>query len=55
MLNWGYSPPLVTPSTDEEHFRTELQLARSLGFNMMKFCLWIPPQRYLQWRTKWAC
>ena len=69
MLNWGYAPPLVTPSTDDEHFRTELQLARSLGFNLMKFCLWIPPQRYLQmademgmltwmeyptWHSKWT-
>jgi hypothetical protein len=69
MLNWGYAPPRVAPSIDEEHMRTELQLARALGFNLMKFCLWIPPQRYLEiademgmltwmeyptWHSKWS-
>ncbi len=48
VLNWGYAPPRVSPSIDEEHFRAELELARSYGFNLMKFCLWVPPKRYLE-------
>ncbi len=48
LLNWGYSGPLVEPNPGEETWRRELELARSLGFNLMKFCLWVPPQRYLE-------
>ncbi len=47
LLNWGYAPPNVAPSIDPQHIRSELEFARSHGFNLMKFCLWIPPQRYL--------
>lgn len=69
LLNWGYAPPRVAPSIDEAHFRTELELAKSLGFNLMKFCLWVPPKRYLElvdemgmlawveyptWHSKWT-
>lgn len=69
LLNWGYAPPRVAPSIDEEQFRSELELARSYGFNMMKFCLWVPPKRYLEiademgmltwveyptWHSKWT-
>jgi Glycosyl hydrolases family 2, sugar binding domain/Glycosyl hydrolases family 2, TIM barrel domain len=48
VLNWGYAPPRVAPSIDEDHFRQELQFARFYGFNLMKFCLWVPPKRYLE-------
>ena len=48
VLNWGYSPPMLEPNPGEAAWRAELELARSQGFNLMKFCLWIPPQRYLE-------
>ncbi len=48
LLNWGYAPPSHAPSLKEEHFRREIEFARSLGFNTMKFCLWVPPKRYLE-------
>jgi glycosyl hydrolase family 2 len=48
ILNWGYSPPLLEPNPGEAAWRAELELARAQGFNLMKFCLWIPPQRYLE-------
>ena len=48
LLNWGYSPPLVAPNPGEAVWRSELEFARSRGFNLMKFCLWIPPPRYLE-------
>jgi beta-galactosidase/beta-glucuronidase len=47
LLNWGYSPPLNAPNPGEATWRSELEFARSRGFNLMKFCLWIPPTRYL--------
>ncbi len=48
LLNWGYAPPRVAPAIDESSFRRELKLDRSYGFNLMKFCLWVPPKRYLE-------
>lgn len=48
ILNWGYSPPRLDPNPGEAVWRREIALARDQGFNLMKFCLWIPPQRYLE-------
>lgn len=48
VLNWGYAPPDTTPSLSETFWQKELGLARSYGFNLMKFCLWVPPKRYLE-------
>lgn len=48
LLNWGYSPPQFAPNPGEAAWREELEFARSHGFNLMKFCLWVPPQRYLE-------
>lgn len=48
ILNWGYAPPSVAPSLDPEHWRSELQLVKDYGFNLMKFCLWVPPKGYLE-------
>ncbi len=48
ILNWGYSGPRLEPNAGEEVWRRELEFARANGFNLMKFCLWIPPRRYLE-------
>ena len=48
VLNWGYSAPLLQPNPGEAVWRSELAFARSAGFNLMKFCLWVPPPRYLE-------
>lgn len=48
LLNWGYYPPELAPIPDEARFRRDLEFARSRGFNLMKFCLWVPPRRYLE-------
>jgi hypothetical protein len=48
LLNWGFSPPLTAPNPGEAAWRQEIELARARGFNLMKFCLWIPPRRYLE-------
>lgn len=47
ILNWGYSAPNVEPNAGEVVWRQELEFARANGFNLMKFCLWVPPKRYL--------
>ncbi len=48
VLNWGYAPPLTSPRLDEAWMRKEIETAKSYGFNLMKFCLWVPPKRYLE-------
>ncbi len=48
LLNWGYAPPGTAPSIDESFMRREIEFAKARGFNLMKFCLWVPPRRYLQ-------
>ena len=69
VLNWGYAPPSTAPSLDPNHWRSELQLVKDYGFNLIKFCLWIPPKGYLEmademgvlvwmeyptWHSKWT-
>lgn len=48
LLNWGYAPPRLSPTLDEAWMRDELEQAKLRGFNLMKICLWVPPQRYLE-------
>jgi len=48
VLNWGYQPHHTGPTIDEQVMRREIEQARAMGFNLMKFCLWVPPRRYLQ-------
>ncbi|MFO0940896.1 MAG: glycoside hydrolase family 2 TIM barrel-domain containing protein [Pirellulales bacterium] len=47
VLNWGYSPPSLAPSLDRQEMRKEIQFAKDRGFNLMKYCLYVPPQEYL--------
>lgn len=48
VLHWGYYPELMHPWPDEQQIRNEVEYIRSLGFNLIKFCLWIPPRRYYE-------
>ena len=48
ILNWGYYPPLRTPYPPEETIRRDFETFRGFGFNLMKFCLWVPPRRYFE-------
>jgi hypothetical protein len=69
ILNWGYAPPRTAPSLDPEFWAKELDLVKAYGFNLMKFCLWVPPKEYLRmadergilvwmeyptWHSKWT-
>lgn len=47
ILTWGWYPELGHPNVSESQIRREVEQFRSLGFNLVKFCLWIPPHRYL--------
>ncbi len=48
ILNWGYAPPQTSPSRDPQFWKKEIRLAKDYGFNLMKFCLWVPPKKYLE-------
>ncbi len=47
ILHWGWYPQHLAPNPTPEEIRSELQQLREMGFNMVKFCLWVPPQHYL--------
>lgn len=48
LLHWGWYPEIGHPNPSEDVIRAEVQAAKELGFNLVKFCLWVPPERYLQ-------
>ena len=48
LLNWGYAPPRLSPATNIQWMRSEISEAKKRGFNLMKFCLWIPPRSYFE-------
>ncbi|MBX3119985.1 MAG: hypothetical protein KF784_13045 [Fimbriimonadaceae bacterium] len=47
-LTWGWYAELGHTNPPEELISKEVQAAKKLGFNLIKFCLWIPPHRYLE-------
>ncbi len=48
ILHWGWYPELGHPNPTEEVIRTEVRAIKARGFNLVKFCLWVPPHRYLK-------
>jgi hypothetical protein len=46
VLNWGYYPPRLAPMIDRDRWRSDIRFVKSMGFNLMKFCLWIPPREF---------
>ncbi len=48
LLHWGWYPELGHPNPTDETIRSEVQAVKRLGFNLIKFCLWLPPHRYLE-------
>lgn len=46
-LHWGWYPDLLHPNPPKEIFLPEISMAKELGFNLIKFCLWLPPHEFL--------
>ncbi|MEZ4670061.1 MAG: hypothetical protein R3E39_19325 [Anaerolineae bacterium] len=46
VLNWGWYPEILCPAPDEATIRDEFRRVRSLGYNMVKLCLYVPSQLY---------
>ncbi len=47
VLNWGVYPPLLAPAPEPARFRAQVRYLRACGFNLVKFCLWLPPEELL--------
>ncbi len=47
-LTWGWYPELGHTNPPDKEIRREVRLAKKMGFNTMKFCLWVPPHRYFE-------
>jgi hypothetical protein len=47
-LSWGWYPETGHTNPPAGTVRRELRLARERGFNLVKFCLWVPPQCFLE-------
>ena len=48
VLSWGWYPEVGSPHPPLELIRDEVRAVKSLGFNTIKFCLWLPPHHYFQ-------
>lgn len=48
ILHWGWYPELGHPNPSDSTIREEVQAIKSRGFNLVKFCLWVPSHRYLE-------
>ncbi|MFQ5505938.1 MAG: sugar-binding domain-containing protein [Planctomycetota bacterium] len=46
VLHWGYEPPSLSPHVAATVWRREMRHVKSLGFNMVKACLWFPPPSF---------
>ena len=47
LLHWGWYPEIGHTNPPEEVIRREVREAKALGFNLVKFCLWVPSHLYL--------
>lgn len=48
VLTWGWYPELGHPNPSDEEIGREVKIAKELGFNTIKFCLWVPSHRYFE-------
>jgi hypothetical protein len=48
ILTWGWYPEIGHPHPDRDTIFRETDHIRRLGFNLVKFCLWLPPHAYLE-------
>lgn len=48
VLTWGWYPELGHTNPSDDEIRKEVRLAKSMGFNTIKFCLWVPRHRFFE-------
>jgi hypothetical protein len=48
VLTWGWYPEIGAPNPPLETIAREIDQIEAMGFNLVKFCLWLPPHAYLE-------
>jgi len=48
LLHWGWYPELGHTNAPDKTIRAKVLAIKELGFNLVKFCLWVPPHRYFE-------
>ena len=48
ILHWGWYPDLGHTNPPPDLIRAEVREVKKLGFNLIKFCLWVPSQSFLE-------
>lgn len=48
ILTWGWYPDTANPTPSQDAINQEIDKIQSFGFNLVKFCLWLPPHNYLE-------
>ena len=48
LLHWGWYPEIGHTRAPRETIEREVIEAKKLGFNLIKFCLWVPPHEFLE-------
>ncbi len=48
VLSWGWYPELGHTNPSEDEIRKEVRLVKQMGFNTIKFCLWVPRHRFFE-------
>lgn len=43
-LSWGWDPKTLAPTPTDDEVRDEFRRVREMGFNMVKLCLFVPPE-----------
>lgn len=48
ILSWGWNPQTLAPVATDDEIRDEFRRVRALGFNLVKLCLFVPPERLFE-------
>ncbi|MBE2269770.1 MAG: hypothetical protein IAE80_16155 [Anaerolinea sp.] len=48
ILSWGWNPHTLAPVATDDEIRDEFRRVRALGFNLVKLCLFVPPERLFE-------
>lgn len=43
-LSWGWDPKTLAPMPTDDEVRNEFRRVREMGFNLVKLCLFVPPE-----------
>lgn len=48
VLDWGYRPPHFAPYLSKEDWVNQFREVKTMGFNLVKVCLWVPPSSFYE-------